>query len=286
MILKGIMMIKSNCIISCKTAILRNSDLKDNSASCVIDLFLQVFRSWFDDRFNTCFPYIICHMIMQFFCLLMSPWAWVIKTCKMICGLNRYSRPMLHPDAPKGHPNDPICFVNLSVISADWPHLGFFSRYTFFRKYVTLQRRGEAMILLNLFVLICMLSQPPHTIGWNFWITNPTSTTIYTYHDVSIYHYISSYIICCSFNIYIWLAHTQSFLCRREVPGFDWLDFCRFSHSTGKGPETHDETLWNMSQFYTDICVFCQVFKKKMVAGDGETQMWLIDWRLKNRPLC
>lgn len=55
MILKGIMMIKSDCIISCKTAMLRNSDLKDNSASCVIDLFLQVFRSWFDDGFNTCF---------------------------------------------------------------------------------------------------------------------------------------------------------------------------------------------------------------------------------------
>ena len=222
MILKGIMMIKSNCIISCKTAILRNSDLKDNSASCVIDLFLQVFRSWFDDRFNTCFPYIICHMIMQFFCLLMSPWAWVIKTCKMIWRFNRYSRPMLHPDAPKGHPNDPICFVNLSVISADWPHLGFFSRYTFFRKFVTLQRRGEAMIFLNLFVLICMLSQPPHTIGWNFWITNPTSTTIYTYHDLSIYHYIII-IYHLLFLQYLYLTSSYSILLMPQRGPWLWL---------------------------------------------------------------
>lgn len=54
-------MIKSDCIISFKTAILRNSDLKDNSASCVIDLSLQVFISWFDDGFNT-FMLFIHHM--------------------------------------------------------------------------------------------------------------------------------------------------------------------------------------------------------------------------------
>lgn len=285
-------MIKSNCIISCKTAILRNSDLKDNSASCVIDLFLQVFRSWFDDRFNTCFPYIICHMIMQFFCLLMSPWAWVIKTCKMICGLNRYSRPMLHPDAPKGHPNDPICFVNLSVISADWPHLGFFSRYTFFRKYVTLQRRGEAMIFFKSFCAhLHVVSTPTYywleLLDYKSYIHN----NIHISWCINISLYIIIYHLLFFQNFY--LTSSYSILLKaREVPGFDWLDFCRFSHSTkkcwekGKGPETHDETLWNMSQFYTDICVFCQVFKKKMVAGDGETQMWLIDWRLKNRPLC
>ena len=110
----------------------------------------------------------------------------------------------------------------LVFISADWPHLGFFSRYTFFRKFVTLQRRGEAMIFLNLFVLICMLSQPPHTIGWNFWITNPTSTTIYTYHDLSIYHYIII-IYHLLFLQYLYLTSSYSILLMPQRGPWLWL---------------------------------------------------------------
>lgn len=284
-------MIKSDCIISCKTAILRNSDLKDNSASCVIDLFLQVFRSWFDDRFNTCFPYIICHMILQFFCLLMSPWAWVIKTCKMICGLNRYSRPMLHPDAPKGHPNDSICFVNLSVISADWPHLGFFFKVHILQKIRDTSEKGWSYHFFKSFCAhLHVVSTPTYywleLLDYKSYIHN----NIHISWCINISLYIIIYHLL--FFQYLYLTSSYSILLMPQRGPWLWLvgllSFQPLDQKMlrkGEGTWKVWWNLWNMSQFYTDICVFCQVFKKKMVAGDGETKMWLINWRLKNRPL-
>ena len=47
-----------------------------------------------------------------------------------------------------------------------------------------------------------------------------------------------------------------------QVPGFDWLDFCRFSHLTKKtcrdgffAGKVLEKTLRNMSHFYRDLCV-------------------------------
>ena len=98
-------MIKSHCIISCKNAILHNSHLKDHSASCVTDNFAIVHIMFFNDYHTSC----TCHIIVQGFFMLISR----LIHQKMQNDLRVEQSPML------------IHFVNLSVISAGWPHLGF-----------------------------------------------------------------------------------------------------------------------------------------------------------------
>lgn len=141
---------------------------------------------------------------------------------------------MLHPDAPKGHPNDSICFVNLSVISADWPHLCFFQDTHSSEN--TWHFRDEAM-KINSF--LCRSA-------WN----NPTCSRLHQHIHISWYINISSYIICFSFNIYIWLAHTRSppsYAAERSLALIGWTfvvsatrpNKCR---QRGKGPQKYCET--------------------------------------------